>query len=105
MKRSGHPDLCIQRLRTKHQHSFKRRLSRDRTIGIISIRLTSWPTSDRVLKLVEDPNIQTIGRAGLHQKGSKGGLGIILFPKSEDRLCALASKPTDSLSVEGSLHL
>src|SRR4030088_2858301 len=103
MERSGHPDLCIQRLRTKHQHSFERRLSRDRTIGIISIRLTSRPTGNRVLKLLEDPDIQTISRAGFHQKGSKGVLGIILVSESENRFFTLASKPGDSLSGEVSI--
>ena len=77
MERSSHPQFGIQRLRPKNQDPFLRRLCGHRPVRIIRIRLSTWPAGDGVLKFVEDPDVQAVGRTRLKKKRRQAIFSII----------------------------
>jgi hypothetical protein len=68
MEGTGHSEFGIQRFRTENQDPFVGRVRRDGPVRIGGIRLSTWPTCNGVLQLIENPNIQTVGRPGLEKK-------------------------------------
>src|ERR1700737_4325962 len=60
IQRSRQAELCVQRFWAKDQDPLVRWIRWDRTMGVVSIWFTARPSRNRVLELVEDPNIEPV---------------------------------------------
>ncbi len=75
---STHRDDVIIGMRREHYDTFGIRKCPFRTIGIIGIRLTSRPTCDSVLQIIEHPYVHIIRRTIDSQQLIESVLTVIL---------------------------
>ena len=64
-----------------------------RTIGIIGIWLTTWPSGNGMLQIIENLDIGIVGRAIESQKFTQSVLIIILIGQLQDRLTEFLAEP------------
>jgi uncharacterized protein (UPF0548 family) len=70
--RSAHAHHGILRLRAENQAALRIRPRPLRAIGVILVRLAARPAGDRVLELVEDADVELVGRALLGKQIGQG---------------------------------
>ena len=63
-----------------------------RAIGIIGIRLTTWPSGNGMLQVIENLDIGIVGRAIESQKFAQSVLIIILIGQLQDRLVQVSGR-------------
>ncbi len=77
VKRPRHSQFGIQWFRSEDQDPFLGRIRWNRPVRVVCIRLPTWPTSDSVLKFVEDANVKAVGRAGLEKERGQTMFSVV----------------------------
>ena len=94
-KRSTHRNHIIIRMRTEDDHTLRIGSSPFRTIGIIRIRLTTRPSGDCMLNIIEDLDVHIVSRTVESQQLTQTMIAVILVRQLQDRFAGQLAQPND----------
>ena len=97
---TSHRNDVIVRMWRENDHLFRERCRRNRSCAVVSIRFSSRPSGNGMLKIVEYLYIDLCIRTVLLEKLSQTVLQVIALSEFQDRLVYLFAEPYYSFSDE-----
>ena len=97
---AAHRDHVVIRVRREDQHGLGERCGRDRTRAVVRVGLAARPAGDRMLQVVEDPDVDLVVGAVQLQQFAQGVLQIVALCQLEDRRADRLAEPDHGLADE-----
>ena len=97
---STHRNHIIIRMRREYDYSLREWVGTLRTIGIVGIWLSAWPSGDGVLQIIENLDVCIVGRTIESQEFAQSVLIVILVGELQDRLTYLLAEPDQSRAYQ-----
>ena len=97
---AAHRDHVVIRVRREDQHGLGERCGRDRTRAVVRVGLAARPAGDRMLQVVEDPDVDLVVGAVQLQQFAQGVLQIVALRQLEDRRADRLAEPDHGLADE-----